>query len=103
MGALIRYPWSWTRSAPVRPNEAAAAAVDDPRIGPHCTDMPTDSQRGSSVRSAGPADGWLAPVLVAKGVLTPRQAEALEATTDASVWDATLSAGATDATIVAAV
>jgi response regulator RpfG family c-di-GMP phosphodiesterase len=33
-----------------RPNEAAAAAVDDPRIGQHCTVMPTDSQRGSSAR-----------------------------------------------------
>jgi type IV pilus assembly protein PilB len=65
--------------------------------------MPTDSQRATSGRRAGPGDAWLTPVLVANGVLTPRQAEALGTGTDGSVWAAALSAGATDAAIVAAV
>ena len=64
--------------------------------------MPIDSQRGSGVRRSGPDDAWLTAVLVASGVLTPRQAEQL-ATGDGSVWTAALSSGATDEAIVAAV
>ena len=45
MGARVRSRWSWTRSACDRPNEAAAAAVNDRRTGQHCTDMAIDSQR----------------------------------------------------------
>jgi type II secretory ATPase GspE/PulE/Tfp pilus assembly ATPase PilB-like protein/CheY-like chemotaxis protein len=65
--------------------------------------MPTDSQRGSSARRTATGDRWLTPVLVARGVLTPRQGEAVGSATDDSVWASALAVGATDATIVAAV
>ena len=72
------------------------------RIGHHCTDMAIDSQRAPRAQQPLSADSWLGPVLVAHGVLTPRQAERLQAA-EGSVWSAALQDGASDEDIVAAV
>ena len=64
-----------------RPTEAASAAVEsvESEVGPHCTDMTTDSQRKARAAGAGPPDAWLGPVLVAGGVVTPALLEQLAA------------------------
>jgi type II secretory ATPase GspE/PulE/Tfp pilus assembly ATPase PilB-like protein/ActR/RegA family two-component response regulator len=87
-------------------------------VGPHCTDMTTDSQR--NIRPArGPApravsavaelpaalrpDGWLGTVLVVGGVLTPAQLDEL-GPEGGSLWTAALAAGwADDGRIVDAI
>jgi len=49
--------------------------------------MAIDSQRASRAQPV-PADAWLGPVLVAHGVLTPRQADRLRAQDGHSLWTA---------------
>lgn len=65
--------------------------------------MAIDSQRGARVQRALPDDTWLGPVLVAHGVLTPRQEERLRARDGHSLWAAAVRDGASDQAIVAAV
>ncbi len=64
--------------------------------------MAIDSQRAPRAQQPLSADSWLGPVLVAHGVLTPRQAERLQ-TAEGSVWSAALQDGASDQDIVAAI
>jgi CheY-like chemotaxis protein len=63
--------------------------------------MAIDSQRAPRARSVPADDAWLGPVLVAHGVLTPRQAERLRAQDGHSLWAAAVGDGATDEGIVA--
>src|SRR6266404_5530285 len=71
-------------------------------VGPHCTDMTTDSQRNARAAGADRPDTWLGPVLVAGGVVSPAQLEALA--DPPAVWSSVVAAGwATDAQIVEAV
>jgi type IV pilus assembly protein PilB len=65
--------------------------------------MAIDSQRAPRAHRAGTDDSWLGAVLVANGVLTPRQAERLAARESGSLWTAAVSDGASDDAIVAAV
>jgi type IV pilus assembly protein PilB len=65
--------------------------------------MAIDSQRAPRAQRVSADDTWLGPVLVARGVLTPLQAERLAARDGRSLWDAAVADGATDEAIVAAV
>jgi type IV pilus assembly protein PilB len=65
--------------------------------------MAIDSQRAPQTRHGSADDTWLGPVLVARGVLTPRQAERLSAREGRSLWAAAVADGASDEGIVAAV
>jgi type IV pilus assembly protein PilB len=65
--------------------------------------MAIDSQRAPRAHRVGTDDSWLGAVLVANGVLTPRQAERLATRENGSLWTAAVSDGASDEAIVAAV
>ena len=65
--------------------------------------MVIDSQRAPRGQPVPAGDAWLGAVLVAQGVLTPRQAERLAARGGDSLWAAAVGDGATDESIVAAV
>jgi len=65
--------------------------------------MAIDSQRAPHVQRVSADDTWLGPVLVARGVLTPLQAERLAAQDGRSLWAAAVADGATNEAIVAAV
>jgi type IV pilus assembly protein PilB len=65
--------------------------------------MAIDSQRAPRAHRAGTDDSWLGAVLVANGVLTPRQAERLAGRESGSLWTAAVSDGTSDEAIVAAV
>ncbi len=64
--------------------------------------MALDSQRASRTQRGVADDAWLGPVLVANGVLTPRQAERLASRSEGTLWAAALREGATDQAIIAA-
>ena len=65
--------------------------------------MAIDSQRAPRAQRVPCDDSWLGPVLVAHGVLTPRQAERLGARDGRSLWAVAVDHGASDVAIVAAV
>jgi len=65
--------------------------------------MAIDSQRAPHAQRVPADDTWLGPVLVARGVLTPLQAERLAGRDGRSLWAAAVGDGATDEAIVAAV
>jgi type IV pilus assembly protein PilB len=65
--------------------------------------MAIDSQRAPRAQRGPIDDSWLSPVLVANGVLTPRQAERLADRDGRSLWSAALSDGVSDDAIVTAV
>ena len=65
--------------------------------------MAIDSQRAPHAQQGSADDTWLGPVLVARGVLTPLQAERLAVRDGRSLWAAAVADGATDEVIVAAV
>jgi type IV pilus assembly protein PilB len=65
--------------------------------------MAIDSQRAPRAHKPVADDSWLGPLLVANGVLTPRQAERLAERDGGSLWGAAVTDGVADAAIVAAV
>jgi type IV pilus assembly protein PilB len=65
--------------------------------------MAIDSQRAPRTHRVAADDSWLGPVLVANGVLTPRQAERLAEREGGSLWAAAVSDGATEEAIVSAI
>ena len=65
--------------------------------------MAIDSQRAPRAHKPVADDSWLGPLLVANGVLTPRQAERLAERDGGSLWIAAVTDGVSDAAIVAAV
>ena len=65
--------------------------------------MAIDSQRAPRTHRAPADDSWLRSVLVANGVLTPRQAERLGAPEGRTLWSVAVDDGASDEAIVAAV
>ncbi len=65
--------------------------------------MAIDSQRAPRTHRAPADDSWLRSVLVAHGVLTPRQAERLGAPEGRTLWSVAVDDGASDEAIVAAV
>jgi type IV pilus assembly protein PilB len=65
--------------------------------------MAIDSQRAPRAPRGSIDDSWLSPVLVANGVLTPRQAERLAEREGRSLWSAAVGDGVSDEAIIAAV